>query len=75
MAETGGNLDEALTLATRAKQKLPSLAEVSDTIGWIYLKKNLYNNAVEIFKDLVAQGAGQPDLSLSLRDGAGAKGR
>jgi tetratricopeptide (TPR) repeat protein len=55
MAETGGNLDEALTLATRAKQKLPSLAEVSDTIGWIYLKKNLSDSAADIFKDLVGK--------------------
>jgi tetratricopeptide (TPR) repeat protein len=55
MAETGGNLDEALTLATRAKQKLPNYLEISDTIGWIYLKKNLADSAVDIFKDLVAK--------------------
>jgi tetratricopeptide (TPR) repeat protein len=55
MAETGGNLDEALTLATRAKQKLPTMSEVSDTIGWIYLKKNLSDNAADIFKDLVGK--------------------
>ncbi len=53
MAENGSNLDEALTLANRAKQKLPNFTEVSDTIGWIYLKKNLSSNAVEIFSDLV----------------------
>ena len=61
MAETGGNLDEALTLATRAKQKLPTLYEVSDTIGWIYLKKNLADSAVDIFKDLVAKS---PDNAI-----------
>lgn len=55
MAETGGNLDEALTLATRAKQKLPNFLEISDTIGWIYLKKNLADNAIDIFKDLTAK--------------------
>ena len=55
MAETGGNLDEALTLANRAKQKLPSLMEISDTIGWIYLKKNLADNAVDIFRELTAK--------------------
>jgi hypothetical protein len=26
--------------------------EVSDTVGWIYLKKNLAEEAVEIFDDL-----------------------
>jgi tetratricopeptide (TPR) repeat protein len=55
MAETGGNLDEALTLATRAKQKLPNFPEISDTIGWIYLKKNLADSAVDIFKELTAK--------------------
>ncbi len=52
MAETGGNLDEALTLATRAKQKLPNYTEISDTIGWIYLKKNLSDSAIDIFREL-----------------------
>jgi tetratricopeptide (TPR) repeat protein len=53
MAETGGDLDEALTKAQRAKQLMPDLAEISDTLGWIYLKKNLSDNAIDIFKQLV----------------------
>ena len=60
MAENGSNLDEALTLANRAKQKLPNFTEVSDTIGWIYLKKNLSSNAVEIFSDLVKKADQNP---------------
>jgi len=60
MAEAGGDLDDALTKAQRAKQLLPSLFEVSDTLGWIYLKKNLNDSAIEIFKDLVAK---QPNHS------------
>jgi tetratricopeptide (TPR) repeat protein len=60
MAENGGDLDDALTKAVRAKQLLPGLPEVSDTVGWIYLKKNLSDNAIEIFKDLVAK---QPNQS------------
>jgi tetratricopeptide (TPR) repeat protein len=55
LAESGSDLDQALTLAQRAKQKLPNVAEVSDTLGWIYLKKNLSDNAIDIFKDLVAK--------------------
>ena len=52
LTQTNGNLDEALTLAQRAKQQLPNLTEISDTIGWIYLKKNLSDSAIEIFRDL-----------------------
>jgi len=60
LAESGGDLDDALTKAQRAKQLLPSLFEISDTLGWIYLKKNLADNAIEIFKELVAK---QPNHS------------
>jgi tetratricopeptide (TPR) repeat protein len=55
LAEHGGDLDDALTKAQRAKQLLPNLNEVSDTLGWIYLKKNLADNAIDIFKDLVTK--------------------
>ena len=53
LAETGGDLDDALTKAQRAKQMMPSLHEISDTLGWIYLKKNLADQAIDVFKDLV----------------------
>jgi tetratricopeptide (TPR) repeat protein len=55
MAEHGdsGDLDTALTMAQKAKQLLPNLSEVSDTMGWIYLKKGLNADAEDIFKQLV----------------------
>jgi Flp pilus assembly protein TadD len=53
MAEEGVALDEALTMAQKAKQKLPANPEVSDTLGWIYIKKNLSDNAISIFRELV----------------------
>jgi tetratricopeptide (TPR) repeat protein len=55
MAEHSGDLDDALAKATKAKQLLPDMGEVSDTLGWIYLKKNLTDNAIEIFKNLTAK--------------------
>jgi tetratricopeptide (TPR) repeat protein len=55
LADAGGDLEQALTLAQRAKQLLPNLTEVSDTLGLIYLHKNLSENAVDIFKDLVTK--------------------
>lgn len=55
LAETGGDLDQALTLAQRARQKLPQDPNVADTLGWIYIKKNLSDNAIEIFRDLVGK--------------------
>jgi tetratricopeptide (TPR) repeat protein len=57
MAEhgSGSDLDQALTLAQKAKQLLPNLLEVSDTLGLIYLKKNLSADSVQTFRELVAK--------------------
>jgi tetratricopeptide (TPR) repeat protein len=53
LADTGGDLDEALNLAQHARRQLPNFDAVSDTIGWIYLKKDLTDSAVRIFEELV----------------------
>ena len=60
IAESNGDLDQALTYATRAKQVLPKFPEINDTLGWIYLKKNLTDNAIDTFKDLVVQAPQSP---------------
>lgn len=52
-AEDGQDLDEALTMAQRARQGLPNSTDIMDTLGWIYLKKNLSDDAVRTFKELV----------------------
>lgn len=53
LAETGGNLDEALTLAQRAQQKQPGVLNIADTLGWIYLKKNIPDSALRVFESIV----------------------
>jgi tetratricopeptide (TPR) repeat protein len=62
MAEHGENndIDQALTMAQKAKQLLPNLPEVSDTLGWIYLKKNMSADAADIFKDEIKKA---PNIS------------
>lgn len=55
MAESGAGLDEALSLANRALQKVPNSLDIADTVGWIYIKKNLSDNAIQIFRDLTAK--------------------
>jgi tetratricopeptide (TPR) repeat protein len=50
-AEDGTNLDIALQLASSAKQKLPDSADVDDTIGWVYYKKDLPALAVKPFEE------------------------
>jgi tetratricopeptide (TPR) repeat protein len=60
IVETNGDLDQALTYATRAKQRLPKHPEVNDTLGWIYLKKNLTDNALDTFRNLVTEAPQNP---------------
>jgi tetratricopeptide (TPR) repeat protein len=52
-AEEGSDLDQALTMAQRARQKAPGSPDIADTLGWIYIKKNMSEDAVRVFTDLV----------------------
>lgn len=52
-AEEGVDLDQALTMAQRARQKAPTQPDIADTLGWIYIKKNMSQDAVRVFADLV----------------------
>lgn len=54
-AEEGLDLDSALTMAQRARQLAPNATALADTLGWIYIKKNLSADAERIFKDLVVK--------------------
>jgi tetratricopeptide (TPR) repeat protein len=60
-AEEGSDIDGALTLAQKAKQEAPKVDTISDTLGWIYIKKNLSDEAIRIFTDLVRK---DPDLAM-----------
>ncbi len=55
ITETNGDLSQAQSYAIQAQQRLPNFYEVSDTIGWIYLKRNLPDSAIDEFKRLVAK--------------------
>lgn len=60
LAESGGDLDQALTMAQKAKAKIPNEPSISDTLGWIYTKKNLSDSAIKIFRELVEKDAKNP---------------
>jgi tetratricopeptide (TPR) repeat protein len=50
-AERGGNIDVALNLAQKAKEQAPDDPNISDTLGWIYYKKNVPGRAVVYLKE------------------------
>src|ERR1035441_5854302 len=61
LAEHNGDLDQALTMAQQSKRILPDTPEVSDTLAWIYLKKNLPDQAMPILQELVTKN---PDRAI-----------
>lgn len=55
LAEAGGDLDEALKLASAASKMTNGDPKFSDTLGWVYFKKNMQDSALQIFRNLVAK--------------------
>jgi tetratricopeptide (TPR) repeat protein len=74
LAENGGNLDEALSMAQLAVQKLSGQPDLSDTLGWIYLKKNMPDAALRIFNTLVGKNPKSPVFRYHLAAALAAKG-
>jgi tetratricopeptide (TPR) repeat protein len=50
-AEKDENIDEALNLAGAAKEWAPDDPNISDTLGWIYYKKNIFGRAIVYLKE------------------------
>ena len=73
IAENQGNLDEALQLATLSVGKNQSVAGFYDTLGYVYLKKELIAPAVEQFRKAVAldeKSGGKPNPGYRVRLGS-----
>jgi predicted Zn-dependent protease len=50
----------------RAQQKAPGSLEMDDTLGLIYLKKNLTDEGLRIFKEIVIKQPDNPTFRLHL---------
>ena len=53
LAESGTDLDQALSMAQKAKQKMPMNPDIADTLGLVYIKKNLHDSAIGLYRELV----------------------
>jgi tetratricopeptide (TPR) repeat protein len=65
-AENGGNMDVALQLAQTALAAAPDSAETADTLGWIYLKKELYSLAIKALDRAIELDAKNPTFQYHL---------
>ncbi|HMF74978.1 MAG TPA: tetratricopeptide repeat protein [Bryobacteraceae bacterium] len=65
-ADSGSNLDQALTFAQRAQKKAPNSPDVSDTLGYVYYRKDLNGEALRIFRQIVAEHPQNPTFRFHL---------
>jgi len=62
----GGNLDVALDLAQRAKQLMPDLNPITDTLGWVLYKKGDYASALPLLQECVEKEPNSPGYRYHL---------
>ena len=55
LAETETDLDHALACAQRAMARNPESADYADTLGYVYVKRNLNDNAIKVLRGIVDQ--------------------
>ena len=60
LAEHGGNIDVALKFAQQAKEMQVDSVNFTNTIGWIYYKKNSYQMAFQYLKEAAEKNPRSP---------------
>jgi len=65
-AESGTNLDQAMTFAERAKKQAPNSPDISDTLGFVYYQKNLNAEALQVFRQVVQENPQNATFHLHL---------
>jgi cellulose synthase operon protein C len=78
--DRGSSLDVALDLAIRAKQLLPANPDVNDTLGWVYVKRDLASLGIPHLEEAVRAVPSHPGYRYHLgvaylRSGAKGKAR
>ena len=65
-AERDENLDVARQLAEVARRKLPTTPEVADTLGWIYVKRNMPSLAIPLLEQAARMKPTSPTVAYHL---------
>jgi tetratricopeptide (TPR) repeat protein len=65
-ADQSSNLEQAQSYAERAKKRAPNSPEISDTLGYVYLQRNLNTAALQIFRQDVQDHPENPMYHLHL---------
>jgi tetratricopeptide (TPR) repeat protein len=65
-ADRGEKLERALELALSAKQQLPDRADIDDTLGWVYYKRNMNDLAIVSFEQSIQREPNRPEFHFHL---------
>ena len=66
LLETGGDLDQALSLAQQARTAAPHLANTADTLAWVYYHKGMYGSSRDLLEDAVKTDPNDPSIEYHL---------
>ena len=67
-AEMGKNLDEAERLIKKALKEKPNDGYITDSLGWVYFKKGLYDQAVKYLEKAVSLVPNDPIILEHMGD-------
>ncbi len=67
-ADLGENLDEAEEMILKALEKKPHDGFITDSLGWVYYKKGMFEKAVEVLKKAETLSSGDPLIIEHLGD-------
>jgi Flp pilus assembly protein TadD len=65
-SERGDDKEKALELAQTAKEMAPEDPTVSDTLGWVFYRRGMYQRAVGLFKESASKLPNQPIVQYHL---------
>ena len=66
LADSSGDLNEALKLAGTAVRQNPGSAAFNDTLGWVYLKKKDFQSAIHVFEGARDKSPTEVDYRIHL---------
>ncbi|MBI4892639.1 MAG: tetratricopeptide repeat protein [Acidobacteria bacterium] len=65
-ADANKDLEQALTYAQRARKNAPTNEDIADTLAWIYIKKNMNDNALPILNEITGKQPRNPTYHYHL---------
>ncbi|HJZ96363.1 MAG TPA: tetratricopeptide repeat protein, partial [Candidatus Solibacter sp.] len=66
LADTGGNLEDAMSMIRKALKSSGEMPGTLDTLGWIYFKQHALDSAAQVFASLTRKYPANPTCHYHL---------